>query len=266
MDIGSIDRSATRGDGPLRAASPVSKLVAFALVLLAVLLSWNALVLVSLLIALVAVAVWGRVDLSLAIPLASYPALFAAVFAWASAPDLMTGAAIVLKSVTAALAAVLVVLTTPYPQVFAPIQRVTPGIVGDALLMTYRTLFLLLEKFSNLLRAVRLRSGFRGKSPVRSAKAAASALGGLLLYSVDLAQRDYDIMRIRGYEGRLRVSPARSRDRVADVLLLLGAVVLALTSALWRMGATSLNPYSWLVPLPALALLASVALVRKARS
>lgn len=263
MDVSAIDRSATSGVGPLRAASPRIKLAALALVLAATLVSWNILILAGILLCLVAAALWGRVDLRLALGLASYPAVFALVFAFASAPDVMTATVIVAKAVTSALAAVLVVLTTPYPQIFAPIQRVMPGIVGDALLMTYRAIFILAQKFSNLLRAARLRAGLRGKNAVRSIRVTASALGGLLLYSVDLAQRDYDIMRVRGYEGALRITPLASRNRWADAVLVLGAAALLMASIAWRIESVALNPYSWIVIVPALALLALGATLRK---
>ncbi|MDZ4168581.1 MAG: energy-coupling factor transporter transmembrane component T [Coriobacteriia bacterium] len=263
MDVSAIDRSATSGTGPLRAASPRVKLAALGLVLAATLVSWNILVLAAIFLSLLAAALWGRVKLRLALGLAAYPAVFALVFAFASAPDLMTATVIVVKAVTSALAAVLVVLTTPYPQVFAPIQRVMPGIVGDALLMTYRAIFILAEKFSNLLRAIRLRAGLRGKSAVRSIRVTAAAVGGLLLYSVDLAQRDYDIMRIRGYEGALRITPFRSRSRKADVTLVIGSVVLLGASTAWRVESSALNPYSWIVVLPALAALGLTLLLRK---
>ncbi len=248
MDVSAIDRSATRTDGPLRAASPTAKLIALAFVLLAVVTCWNSLVLASLGVGLVAVAVWGRLDLRLALGLAAYPALFALIFAAASAPSASAGVVIVEKAVVAALAAVIVVLSTPYPQIFAPIQRVTPVIVGDALLMTYRTTFLLLEKFSNLIRAIRLRAGIRGRHPLRTARISAAALGSLLLYSIDLAQRDYDVMRLRGYDRRMRIGPHRNPSRWASAVVIVAAVLGALTAVVWRVGAATLNPYSW-VPL-----------------
>jgi energy-coupling factor transporter transmembrane protein EcfT len=225
IGIGGIDRSATSDLGWLHRVSPVAKLVAFALVLGAAIVSWNALVVLSLALSLAAVAISSRINLKLTFTLAAYPAFFAGVFAFASAPNALTGAVIVLKAVCAGLAAVIVVMTTPYPQVFAPIQRIVPGIVGDALLMTYRTTFLLLGKFASLLRAVRLRAGLRGTHPVRTARATTQALGGLLLYSFDLAQRDYDILRLRGYAGRLRVNTPGSADRRVDAALLLAAAV-----------------------------------------
>lgn len=262
MDIGAIDRSATSGTGWLHRVSPAAKLVAFAVVLGAVVVTWNLFVAVALLLVLAAAAVSARVDLRLAFGLAAYPAIFALIFALASAPDAFLGGVIVLKAVAAGLAAVTIILTTPYPQVFAPLQRVVPGVVGDAMLMTYRALFLLLAKFSNLLRAARLRAGVRGAHPLQSARIATSALGSLLLYSIDLSEREYDVLRLRGYAGRLRVRLPRSDARGLDAALLSCAAVTLATSVAWRVGWVALNPYSWLVPLPAIAVLAAAGLSR----
>ncbi|NTW28442.1 MAG: energy-coupling factor transporter transmembrane protein EcfT [Coriobacteriia bacterium] len=263
MDIGAIDRSATTGAGWLHGVSPISKLVAFALVLAAIIVSWNVFALCALLLALVACVVSAGVRLRVAFTLAAYPGLFAVIFALASAPDFLTGVVIVMKALSAGLAAVTVVMTTPYPQIFAPVQRVVPGIVGDALLMTYRAMFLLLGKFDSLLRAVRLRSGVRGTHPVQAARSSVRALGGLMLYSFDLAQRDYDIMRLRGYSGRLRATLPRSRNRRRDAALLAAALLMLATAIAWRFGTPTLSAYSWLLPIPALALLAAAPLARR---
>lgn len=262
MNIGSIDRSAVGDLGWLHRVSPAAKLVAFAVALCAIVVTWNLFVAVSLLLLLAAAAASARIDVRLAFTLSAYPSLFALIFALASAPDALTGTAIVVKAVAAALAAVTIVLTTPYPQVFAPVQRVVPGIVGDALLMTYRTTFLLLGKFVHLLRAVRLRAGLRGTHPVRMARATTAALGSLLLYALDLAQRDYDVLRLRGYSGRLRVPLPRSRSRGVDAALIAAALGALAVSAVWRLQWRTLNPYSWLLPLPALVLLGVAAVVR----
>ena len=265
MDIRSIDRSAVGDLGWLHRVSPSAKLVAFAFALAAIVVTWNAFVASALLIALAAVAVSAGIDMRLAFTLAAYPALFALIFAFASAPDALMGATFVLKAVAAGLAAVTIVLTTPYPHIFAPIQRIVPGIVGDALLMTYRTTFLLLGKFADLVRAVRLRAGLRGTHPVRMARATTTALGSLLLYGLDLAQRDYDVMRLRGYSGRMRIHLSHARDRRADAGLLTAGLAALAASVAWRVGWRALNPYSWLAPVVAFALLALALLVRATR-
>jgi cobalt/nickel transport system permease protein len=262
VDIGAIDRSGTQGTSWLHRATPRSKLLAVALVLAAAIVSWNFLVLASLVLVLFAAALSADLDLKLTLTLSLYPAFFAAIFAFAAQPSWLGALVIVLKAVTAALAVVTVVLTTPYPQVFAPLQRVAPGLVGDALLMTYRTFFLLLERFADVVQSIRLRAGI-GRSPGRAIRMVAASLGNVLLYSIDLAQREYDVMRLRGYSGRLEIAIPTHAWTVAEVLLLGAGVTSLIVAVVWRLGAVGLNPYSWLVLLPALAVLAAGVLVRR---
>ncbi len=266
MNLASIDSAATRGESWLHKAAPWAKLSAFALVLAAVIVNWNLLVLAAIGLLLAAVVASSRAPAGLAFSLALYPAIFAAIFAVSAAPDVITGAVIILKAVVAALAAVTMMLTTPYPQVFAPLQRLVPAIVGDALLMTYRSTFLLLGKFANLMTAMRLRAGVTAGRPLRTARSTARALAGTLLYSIDLAQRDHDIMRLRGYESRLRVTAVRSASVPVDVALVAVAAGVAAASTASRVWAETLNPYTWIAPaVGALLLVAVITIGRKSR-
>lgn len=254
MRISLIDESAARGTTPLHEASPKAKVASFVMVLTAVVTVQNALVILAVALLLAALALRWRMPAAPMLALAAYPGVFAAVFAFASAPDPLTAAAVVLKAVTAASAAVLLVFSTPYPQVFAPLQRLSPPLVGDAMLMTYRSLFLLARRFAGLVTAIRLRSGISAGHPLRAARATARALGPLLLYSFDLAQRDYDVMRLRGYERRLRAyMPPGESPALDAAVLLAGAAVLAAAVA-FRVWWRALNPYSWIPPLAGLLL------------
>lgn len=256
MDVRIVDVSATTGASRLHRAGSVTKLAAFALVLSAVVVQQNLLVVAALACALASAAIGARLPLRPVFGLAAYPGVFALVFAFAAAPDAVTGALFVAKAVTAALAAVLLAFTTPYPQVFAPLQRVMPEVVGDAMLMTYRSLFLLGEKLDHLRVAVRLRSGLSKGHPLRAARAGASALGSLILYAFDLSQREYDVMRLRGYGGRLRVRIARAADPRFDAALVLAAAVMLAAAVAFRLAGAGWTPYSWLPLAAALALLA----------
>lgn len=262
MDIAVIDESATTGSSPLHRTSPVAKLLAFTCVLTGVIVNQNVLVVAGITLALASAVVAWRLPAKPIAALAFYPAFFAGIFALASAPDLLTGMLFVAKALTAALAALVLMFTTPYPQVFAPVQRVVPGIVGDAMLMTYRSFFLLAEKFQHLLTAVKLRSGFSRRDLLRTARGTTSALGGLLLYSFDLAQRDYDIMRLRGYEGRLRAKLPPATRPARDAAIVAAAVSLLTVALVFRVLWFALNPLSWLVPLLGAIALCAAAVYR----
>ena len=255
MDIARVDSSATRGTSSLHKAVPAAKLTAFALVLAAVVASSNVLIVASLALLLVALVVWQRLPWRPMLLLAGYPALFAAIYAFAAQAGWLTAALIVAKAVSAALAAVLLMFTTPYPQVFAPVQAVVPAIIGDALLMTYRSLFLLIEKFGHTLTAVRLRAGVTGTNPFRSAATVTRALGGVLLYSIDLSQRTHDVMHLRGYDGRLAVTPQPSVSRALDATVVLVACSLLAAAIAWRLWWPALNPFAWIPLLTAAAML-----------
>lgn len=255
MNVASVDSSAVLGTSALHRASPVSKLVTTGLLLASVVAVSDVFVVLGIALTVTAAAAAVGLPLRKMLPFALYPTLFAAVFAFASAPGPVTAALIVLKAVTAALAVVTLMFTTPYPQVFAPLQRVTPSLVGDALLMTYRSVFILADKFSDLARAVRLRAGLSGRHPIAAAKATTRALGGLMLYSFDLSQREYDILRLRGYERRLHVTPQVSTAPATDVLAIAFGTVALGVAVLFRAW-PELGPFGWLVAAFSLVLLA----------
>ena len=240
-----MDTSATLGRSALHRTVPAAKLVAFALVLGSVIVSTNVLLVAAICLSLVAVTAALRLPMKPILLLAAYPGLFAALFAFAAATDLLSATLIVAKAVTAALVAVMLMFTTPYPQVFAPVQRMVPAVIADALLMTYRSLFLLLEKFSHTLTAARLRAGIVGRSPIRSAATITRSLGGVLLYSIDLSQRTHDIMHLRGYDGRLVVTPQPSVSPALDAATVTTAAAVLAAATAWRMWWPALNPYAW---------------------
>lgn len=253
MDVRRIDLIATTGTSPLHGASAVTKLIAFALVLAAIVVQQNLFVVLACALVLAAAAIASRLPLRAVFGLAAYPGLFAVVFAFAAAPDPLTGALFVTRAVAASLAAVILLFVTPYPQIFAPLQSVLPEVLGDALLMTYRSLFLLADKFERLRRAIRLRSGLSHGHPLRAARATAAAFGSLVLYAFDLSQREYDIMRLRGYQGRMRSTVAPARDRLFDTALLAASGAILATALVFRVAGAALTPYSWLLPAAAAA-------------
>ena len=262
MRLSDIDLVATSGRTVLHRTSPAAKLLAASLVIAALVVTSNVLVAAALVACVLALVVGLGLPWRV-LAAAAYPVFFALVFAFSTGAGVLLGGLIVAKATGAALSAVALVATTPYPQVFAPIQRVTPPLVGDALLFTYRSFFLLAEKSARLMRAIRLRAGMPLATPVASARLAGRALGGLLLYSVDLAQRDHDIMRLRGYDRRLRVPSKRGDSPLRDAIIVAGAAALLAVSVAWRVWFAVLNPAAWLPPAVALVLLVA-AVVRRA--
>ncbi|HEY8476129.1 MAG TPA: CbiQ family ECF transporter T component [Chloroflexota bacterium] len=239
MDLATIDLWATRGTSPFHRAAPWAKLLGAGLGVTATVVVNDAVALLAFYLLLVAAVVLTGLPTLRVLGVAAYPAIFALLFAvsrWNG--SLATPAVIVLKALTAALAMVLLITTTPYPEVFAALRRATGPVVGDALFLTYRSLFLLLDLFGHLLTALRLRGGLRPRRYASNARNLALGLGFLLIEAMELSQRLYAAMRVRGYAGHL-AAPGRWRRRTPyDPLpVAVGGALLVVAVALQTGGA-----------------------------
>lgn len=203
MKITTIDYWATSKDGFLHRLSPRLKALGLICVIAAVVVLWNPVALGGIFLALILIAVTAKLPLKLVLSLSAYPLVFTALLALTTELGSSASISIMLKGTTAACACVLLTLTTPYPVIFSMTRRVLPRLVNDALLLTYRTLFILGDALGNLMRAVHLRGALSWRHPLEALQAVGSALGNLMLFSISLAEADYDVLYMRGYDGRI---------------------------------------------------------------
>lgn len=233
--LAGIDLAATAGRTPWHRASALGKL------LLAILLVGLAVASPSrpLLVALFAL-VWtlvltSRLPWRLVALAAGYPIVFTTLFLIARWDGTwQTPVTLLLRPLTASLAAVWLVGTTPYPDLFAPLSRVLPREVGDGLFLTYRALFELIARVERLWRAMRLRGGGAGP-PGRRLLRAGESLGTLVLYGFERSQRLYSVMVLRGHSGRVCGCRHYAEWSRWDLLVAVaGAAAVAAAVALWR--------------------------------
>ncbi len=232
MDIGTIDFWAINGRSPLHRASALSKLVAAALLIAAVIATDDLFVLISIYLVAVAAIVLAGLPVVRVLALAAYPAIFALLFAisrWSG--SLLDPLIVLLKALAAAAIMVALITTTPYPQLFALLRYLLPGLVADALFLTYRSIFILLGVLDDLLMALRLRGGLTRHRYLGNLRNLAAGLGLLLVRAIAYSEQLYDVLRLRGYSGRLAAGTPWRRPRRADLLplsagvLILGAVL-----------------------------------------
>ncbi len=232
--LAQIDLHANGDRSPWHAASALAKLLlAAALVALAIAAPGVRLQ-VALYLFAWALALTARVPLRLLVAAASTPILFALLFVIARWDGTwVTPAQLVLRPLTAALTAVWLVATTPYPDLFAPISRLLPRAVADGLFVTYRALFELLARAERLFRSLRLRGAER-VPPARRLAAAGEGLGTLVLYGFERGQRLHAVMLLRGHSGRVCGCRHWAEWTAADAWAALAAAALAaLAAALW---------------------------------
>lgn len=211
MKITTIDRIATSDASFLHRMDVRLKLGLVVAVIATTVLVWNPFVLGAVFLLLLGITVLAKLPLKIVLSLASYSMLFTLIFTLSTQAGWPVGSAIVLKGLCGALASVILVMTTTYPLIFALTAKFLPRLLNDALFLTYRTIFLLADTLSDLMRALHLRGALDWRRPIVTLKMLGAALGNLVLFALSLAEKDYDILRMRGYEGRIIVTPGSYR-------------------------------------------------------
>ena len=228
-----IDLIASAGRTPWHRASALAKLLlAAGLVLLAVFAPTLRLLL-ALHLLVWALVLTSRLPALLTLAAAGYPLAFSLLFVIARWDGTwQTPLTLVARPLTASLAAVWLVGSTPYPDLFAPLSRLLPRGVADGLFLTYRALFQLLARIERLWRALRLRGGASG--PLRRRlTVAGEGIGTLVLHGFERSQRLYAAMQLRGHNGRVCGCRHYAEWAREDALVALAALAAAAATAAW---------------------------------
>jgi len=227
MDVSSIDFYANHGTSFLHRARAVSKILFAALVIASVVVSGSFYLLLAVYISLLTLVVWTRLPVLKIVTIAAYPAIFAVIFAAASwNGSWMNAGVIVLKALSASLAMVILIVTTPYPDVFSSIAPVLPKIVTEGLFLTYRSLFVLLELTDNLVKGLRVRGGLTHGRYVKNVVNFSSGIGLLLVRGLDLSEKFYGVLKVRGYSGRLSSGVRDGKASASDLVAVAAGVLI----------------------------------------
>lgn len=219
MDIGTIDYWAIGKRSFLHSASPLYKIIFVISIIVSVVITNNFVVLISIYLTLLGLVVLTRLPFFKVVWISAYPAIFAMLFAVSSwHGDWIVPSNIVLKALDAALATVILIVTTPYPSVFSLISPFLPRVIVEGLFLTYRSLFILLGLMGNLIRALKVRGGLSPGRYVKNVTNFASGIGLLIIRGLELSERLYGVMSIRGYSGRLAGEEIRKRFTQEDIV------------------------------------------------
>jgi cobalt/nickel transport system permease protein len=122
------------------------------------------------------------------------------------------------------LAALILIATTPFPDFIRQLTRMgMPKILGLQMVMTWRYITTLLSEAAAMYTAYQLRSRNAGRKGIRM-KDMGSFIGLLLLRSFDRAERVYQAMKCRGFDGAYEAGrPFCRRLNTSDWLFIFGA-------------------------------------------
>jgi cobalt/nickel transport system permease protein len=202
IQLSYLDYSAVEGRSRLHRTPAAVKMVGVALVLLAVVTGKSLLPLFVLYGILVSLFLVSRVPPRI-LPLTFYPLLFAVLFILVSGFQIHFILLVLLKVLCGSTAVVLLLSTTPYPSVFGVLGKILPGLFVTALLLTYRSVFILLSVLEETEQALYLRGGLQWGHPWRSLINLSNAFGHLLIKGMDAGEKMYQSMVLRGFENKI---------------------------------------------------------------
>jgi cobalt/nickel transport system permease protein len=262
MDVSAIDYYANHGTSFLHRSHTLSKIFFAGLVIASVVITSSFYLLLAIYLSLLSLVIWTRLPFFKIISIAAYPALFALIFAVASwNGSWISASVIILKAIDAALGMVVLIITTPYPDIFSAISPVLPRIITEGLLLTYRSLFILLELMDNLVRGLRVRGGITHRRYIKNILNFSSGIGLLLVRGLDLSEKFYGALNVRGYSGEITGGMRGEKIRPNDfTAFLIGALIFS--AAVWmRYDEEAAGYGSYLLALSVISVLVSSACI-----
>ena len=241
MDVSAIDYYANHGRSFLHGARALSKIIFAGLVIASVVISNSFYLLLAVYFSLLTIVIWTRLPVLKIVTIAAYPAIFALIFAAASwNRSWVSAGVIVLKALSASLAMVILIVTTPYPDVFSSIEPVLPRIIREGLFLTYRSLFVLLELTDNLVKGLRVRGGLTHGRYIKNVVNFSSGIGLLLVRGLDLSEKFYGVLNVRGYSGRISGGGRHEKTGVNDfTAIVIGVLILGAALVIKKNGELS---------------------------
>ncbi len=159
-----------------------------------------------------------------------YPVFFSLAFVFMRLfSDPYDAAVILLKATASVLSMVLLLITTPFTDLFSFLGAFLPKVIVSSLFFAYRIFFMLLQKLSDSLKNMRLRGKFGLSHSVFYLKSIAGVLGSVFISAVDMSERMSVIYAIRGFNGRIYTKNSWRRFSAYDILpVLTGIAVICL--------------------------------------
>lgn len=202
IQLSYLDYLAVEGKGWLHRISPGVKVMGVLVVLAGVVLLRNVTGVLVLYLLVFSLFVTARIPFTI-FSLTLYPLTFAVLFVFVSWFQPRFILVIFLKVLSGSTSVVLLLATTPYPQVLRVLGKVLPSLFVTALFLTYRSLFILLGVLEETQHALYLRGGFQWSHPWRSLNNVANAFGHLIIKAIEASERMYESMTLRGFKGNI---------------------------------------------------------------
>ncbi len=237
-DIRMVDYFANKKDSPFHMSSAISKGIATLLIIASVVTNDDLRSLALILGVILFTFHLSRLPLLKVLTWGIYPVIFAAVFglgifvrdlgSLGLVNALYTPSVLMLRSLCAALSLILLLSTTPYTQVFGLARRFLPEIIASTMVLTYRFFFILIEELDDMIRAMRLKGLSAGKIR-KNLGNYGKMVAVLLIHSIDMSERMYQIFLVRGYQGVFSMGEEMRWRRFDMYPLTIGSLIVGIS-------------------------------------
>lgn len=223
MDLAYVDFLSNHGDSILHRSVASSKLFLIMALIVSAILADELLQFVPLIILLIFGYLLAGVSLLKVSHYAFYPAFFSLFFAlFKFSNSFVAGLIVICKAMTVALALLLFILTTPYPELFGILHKFLPSILVDGMFFTYRIFFVLLQEVKNFLKNIRLKGGYHPTRLIFNLRNLAGAIGVIFVHAFDLSEKMHQVLMVRGYTGQIQLDHQRQFRQIDYLFFCLG--------------------------------------------
>lgn len=235
MHLTFLDYHAATGSSFIHRASPLSKVAVVGIVVAAAILSRHPQSYLVLAAVLAGLTLMARIPWREVVFILAYPAVFAAILGVAGfRPDSLPAWLLVTRAVSVALSVIILFGTTSYGRVFALFRFLLPALVVDALFLTYRTFFILVGQWGNFLIAIKLRGGFSPFTLRQDLKNVTAAFGLTCIRALEMSERIYQIMALRGYQRQIQSEVPWYRMNGFDLIPLAAGAGILIGTVIYR--------------------------------
>jgi len=222
-----IDYFANTIKSPMHQRTVISKLIFLLLILFSIVISESILILIFVFLTIIALLIAAKLPFLKILKWSVYPAFFASLFALSQIGFGLLPLQTILRAIDAAVLALLIVCTTPYPNLFSLFSKISV-ILSNVFFLAYRSFFLIIDELQTKIRILKLRGGYAG-GPFRTLKNISAVIGQTLIYSAEKSEIIYNLLTVRGYQGII-FSKIKYKFKTLDLILIaLGAAILILT-------------------------------------
>lgn len=196
-----IDYYSNSIDSIIHRSSIISKLIFLVLVLSSILLAKSLINLLFIASTIIILIILAKLPFFKILKWSLFIVFFASLFAVSQIGYGLLPIQTILKALSASLLMLLIICTTPYPEIFSIFNGISTTL-ASIMFLSYRFFFLLLGEIEMKLSIMKVRGGY-SSSLIKRMENIGMLIGSLFISSIEKSERIYNILRIRGFKGRV---------------------------------------------------------------